>query len=149
MRGQISFDIIFAIIIAFIAVSSIVIVNGEITKMQTQASVRQQLDGIGTGLASVISASEILNDASSAAILIPVPKLMVVGERRTQACDITIAGGQITLEYDIIDIETGLAVDPLTGRSTVVTVQKDFKVPAGMTVPASVKCGETLAITKS
>ena len=61
MRGQISLDLILAITIGFFAIGAVIAVNAQIGEMQTEASIRQQLNGIGDSLATVISNSAVLS----------------------------------------------------------------------------------------
>ncbi len=143
MRGQISLDIILTIAIGFIAVSSVVMISNEITAMQTQSSLRQQLNDIGNGLAQVISRSAILDDADSAIILFDIPKILVLGETKPQPCDIQIdkINDKIILSYEVINLETG--------DIETVSVEKGFVEPTGMNpLPDDIKCGETLTITR-
>ncbi len=143
MRGQISIDIILAITIGFIAVSSVVMISNEINAMQTQSSIRQQLNDIGSGLAQAISSSAILDDADSTSVSFAVPKILVLGETKTQLCDIQIdkANDKIILSYEVINLETG--------DIETVSVEKGFVEPTLMNaLPDDIKCGETLTITK-
>lgn len=143
MRGQISLDIILTIAIGFIAVSSIVMISNEITAMQTQSSVRQQLNDIGNGLTQVISSSAILDDADSASVSFAIPKILALGETKPQPCDIQIdkANDKITLSYEVIDLNTG--------DIETVSVEKGFVEPILMNpLPDGIKCGETLTITR-
>ena len=143
MRGQISLDIILAIAIGFIAVSSVVMIGNEITAMQTQSSVRQQLNDIGNWLSQVISSSAILGDADSASVSFAIPKILVPGEMKPQPCDIQIdkANDKIILSYEVIDLNTG--------DIETVSVEKGFVEPILMNpLPDGIKCGETLTITR-
>lgn len=141
MRGQISLDFLLAITVALIAAGAILAVSGQIGQMQAQASARQQLDGIGNGLAVVISTSALLNDAGSASIDFDIPALLIAGEAKPQPCAIIIdtGNGTIWLLYEIIDLETG--------TTTPVNVTKHFVSPAGMNVPTSAECGGSIQIT--
>ena len=141
MRGQISLDLILAITIGFFAMGAVIAVNAQIGEMQTEASIRQQLNDIGNGLASVISNSAVLNDATTATLSFDVPALLVPGEETLQPCTITISAGAITLTYNIFDLETGI--------DTPVEVTKHYVDPQGMTVPESAECGGRLEITKT
>jgi len=138
MRGQISLDLILAIAIGFFAIATILAVNAQIGEMQTQASIRQQLNDIGNGLAAVISNSAVLNDGVAESIYFDVPFLLVPGEEKPQPCAITIAGGVINLSYEIFDLETG--------TSEAINVTKRYVVPSGMIMLGSVECGGTLII---
>lgn len=143
MRGQISLDFILAIAVALIATGAILAVSGQIAQAQAQASARQQLDGIGNGLAAVISASAMLNEADSASIEFDIPALLVAGNARPQKCAISIdtGNGTIDLSYDLIDLETG--------TTTPINVTKHFVNPEGMIVsPTSAECGGSIQITK-
>ena len=140
MRGQISLDLILAIAIGFFAIGAVIAVNAQIGEMQTQASIRQQLNDIGNGLAAVISNSAVFNDFATANISFNVPSLLVPGEEKPQPCEITIAGGVINLSHEIFDLETG--------SSEVTNVTTRYVVPPAMTVPGSVECGGTLTITR-
>ncbi len=142
MRGQISLDLILAIAIGFFVIGAVIAVNAQIGEMQTEASIRQQLNDIGNGLASVISNSAVLNDSTTAGVYFDIPKLLVPGEETPQPCNITIGSGVIDLSYDIFDLETGI--------SSEVKVTKYYYVePTGtMDIPGSVECGGRLAITK-
>lgn len=133
MRAQISLDIMLAIAIGFIAISGIVALGNEITEMQKQAGVRQQLDSIGTGLAQFISGSNALSDADSATVSFEIPEILVLGETLPQQCDIKIDKGneELNLSYETV------------------TVTKAFVEPAGMDpLPDTIKCGQTITITK-
>ncbi len=141
MRGQISLDLILAITIGFFAIGGVIAINAQIGEMQTEASVRQQLDNIGNGLAAVISNSAVLNDATTASIYFDIPFLLVPGEEKPQPCKITIGSGTITLTYNIFDLETG--------TSSPVEITKYYVDPEPeMTVSNSVECGGRLDITK-
>ena len=140
MRGQISLDLILAITIGFFAIGAVIAVSAQIGEMQTEASIRQQLNDIGNGVAAIISNSAVLNDAKTASIYFDVPFLLVPGEEKPQPCNITIGSGTITLIYNIFDLETGI--------STPIVVTKHYVDPPGMTVPNSVKCGGRLYITR-
>ena len=144
MRGQISLDLILAITIGFFAIGGVIAVSAQIGEMQTEASIRQQLNDIGNGVAAVISNSAVLNDADSASISFNVPALLVPGEETPQPCAIRIAGGTITLTYEIFDLETGI--------STSVTVTKYYIDPEvglqPMDVPDNAECGGPLIITR-
>ncbi len=143
MRGQISLDLILAITIGFFAIGGVIAVNTQIGEMQSQASIRQQLNNIGNGLSAVISNSAVLNDSATASIYFDVPFLLVPGEETPQPCTIAIddTTGTITLFYNIFDLETG--------TSTQVNVTKQYVVPPLMKVPTEIECGERLAITKT
>jgi len=136
MRGQISLDFILAIVIVFIAAGTLTVVGLELEGMQKEASVRQQLNTIGTGLAAAISSSAALEDAGTATLSIDVPELLVAGEETPQKCEIGIAGDVITLSYEIANGET-------------IEVKKKFVVPGAMNVPSPFKCGDVLDITKT
>ena len=142
MRGQISLDLILAITIGFFAIGAVIALSAQIDEMQTEASIRQQLNDIGNGLAAVISNSAVLNDATTASIDFDVPSLLVPGEEKPQPCTIEInkTDGTIILSYDVFDLETG--------TSTPVEVTKYYVNPPGMTVLGNVKCGGMLSITK-
>ncbi len=140
MRGQISLDLILAITIGFFAIGAVIAVNAQIEEMQTEASIRQQLNDIGNGVASIISNSAVLNDADSASVYFDIPLLLIPGEGKPQPCAITIAGGVINLSYEIFDLATG--------TSETINVTKRYVVPPGMTVPGNVECGGMLSITK-
>lgn len=144
MRGQISLDFILAITIALIAAGAILAVSGQIAQTQAQASARQQLDGIGNGLAAIISTSALLNEGDSGTdITFGIPSLLIAGEKDPKPCAISInaGNGTILLSYEILDTETG--------QSEQVNVEKRFVNPAGMTVPASAECGKEIQITKA
>jgi len=134
MKGQVSLELIFAAMVAILAASSFSLVGTEITQVQRESGIRQQLNAIGTGLASSVSKSGLLDDSDSAIISIDIPMISVIGMSAKQDCAIAIGGGLgagvMTLTYDTV------------------TVTKSFVVPAGMTVPNSANCGGTLTITR-
>ncbi len=159
MRGQISLDFILAITIALVAAGAILAVSGQIAQTQAQSSARQQLDGIGNGLAAIISYSAILNDAGSgdASVEYSIPALLVAGKANPEKCIIsidTITGtepctisintitGTIDLSYDLIDLEAD--------TTTPVNVTKNFVNPAGMIIyPTNAEFEGSIRITKS
>ena len=145
MRGQISLDLILAITIGFFAIGAVIAVSTQLGEMQTEASIRQQLNNIGNGVAAIISNSAVFNDATAANIDFDIPFLLVPGEEKPQPCAIKIneTTGVITLSYDIFDLETE--------TSSEIKVKKYYYVePTGtMNIPVSAECGERLTITKS
>lgn len=147
MRGQISLDIILAIAIALIALSSTIILSEDISETQSKASIRNQLKTAGTGLATVISTSAIMNNTDNVTIEYTVPKILVAGETKTQECLISIVDTDLQLTYELYDTNTG--------ESEIIWTKVPFVSPVGMTlVPTlaagdKLKCGQTITITKT
>jgi hypothetical protein len=143
MRGQISLDFMLAVAIGLVAAGALLAVSGQVSQGQAEAGTRQQLDGIGNGLAAVISYSAMLNDADSATVEYGIPALLIQGKAAPQGCTILIdyAGGTIELGYTLEDEEGGAGEEIL--------VEKHFAAPAGMIVPASAECGKKIIITGS
>jgi len=141
MKAQVSLDFILTITIAFLAVSSIILLGNEMTDQQKISSVREQLDVIGNQIANVVSVSNVLNDASVVSVELDIPKINVLGEKNPESCNIDISGGLITLSYEMFDQETGNVLET-------VTVEKGYVEPTGLQVPRSIQCGEKLEITE-
>jgi hypothetical protein len=136
MKGQVSLELILAVIVAVMAGSAFSLVGTEIIDTQSEASVRHQLDGIGTSLARTISNAAFLNYADDSEVSVDIPMIAVAGSSALQSCTIRIGGGANNNEIDLIYAPKS------------VTVKKKFVPPAGMTVPAAATCGGTLTITK-
>ncbi len=133
MKGQVSLELILAVIVAVMAGSAFSLVGTEIIDMQREASVRHQLDGIGTSLASAISNTALLNDGDTVSVSVSIPMIAVVGTGSLQSCTIVIGGG--------------LGVGTMTLTHDTVTVTKNYVDPAGMTLPGQAVCGGTMTIT--
>lgn len=139
MRGQVSIEVLLTFIVAVMAVSSFSFVGQETSNLERDASIRHQLDGIGTGLAAFISKTALLNDAASgqASVSAEIPRISAIGIDTPESCTISIGTGpnndQITL----------------THAATSVSVTKRFVPPAGMNVPGSASCGSTFTVTRS
>ncbi len=120
--------------------------------MQKASIVRQQLHAIGNNLSSFLSTATALNDAASgnAVLAYAPPKISVPGESNLRQCTIEISGGNLTLSYDIVDLQTG--------ATETVAQSVQFKNPSGaggftISPPLSAaepgKCGESIKLTKS
>jgi len=147
MRGQISLDIILAIAIGFIAVSSMGIVGNEITQMQKEASVGQQLDSIGISLSQFISNSAILDDADSATLTFDIPEIIVIGETGTQQCEIEIdASGDLEISYELVEVATG-TITLVSRTFSFVDPTPAMTISPDLSSGNEAKCGGTLTIT--
>jgi len=135
MRGQISLDFLLAMILTMVAISTVAVVGAQISEMQKQSTVGRQLDLIGTELASAISLSALLSDSDTANLTFDLPYIAVPGQANLQECEIDILGDTLTLGYP-------------DNVSPIASASKKFEMPAGMTLPGSAKCGDTITITK-
>ncbi len=136
MKAQISLDLMLTIAVALVAVGSAAALGQNILEMQSDASVKAQLESIGTGLAEIISVSAVLGDADDAKAEYEIPALHVPGEKNPQTCSISLAGTNLTLSYELADLETG--------ASRTITVSKKVIDP-GMNITMG-NCGETMVI---
>ena len=149
MKGQISLDFILTVSIALLVVSGLIVFGNDVAEMQTKIGIRQQLESVGTGLASVASYSAVLNDADSgdATITYSIPKILVLGEKERQPCKIEINGEYLELSYDFVNLETGI-IEPIT-------VNVPFVNPYGMTLNPALDsanqgtCGNPITITRT
>lgn len=147
MKAQVSFDIILAVAVAFIALSATMVISQDIAQTQTKNSIKDQLRARGTGLATAISLSAIFNDADNATIEYTPKKIIVPGETKPEECTISISGTDLKLDYELFDTETG--------TSETITQNIPFVKPQGMALNPSLgagdelKCGQKLTITKT
>ncbi len=145
-KGQISFDFMLAVVAALIFIGSLNVVSGQVTAMQSSASIRQQLHSIGLNLAAVLSSSAALDDAGAgyANISYTIPKIAVLGETKLQGCDIEIEGSSLKLSYELFDVKTG--------ASETIQALVPFAEPGGMqlipelTSSSKGTCGGTIRI---
>ncbi|MCX6799068.1 MAG: hypothetical protein NTW59_03170 [Candidatus Diapherotrites archaeon] len=143
-KGQISLDLLLAIIFALVILVGLNAVSEQATAMQKAVSVRQQLHATGMNVASALSTAAALNDGESGTtVAITPPLLAVPGEARLQQCDIKIAdtGTDLNLSYVIVDIKTGSA--------ETVFALVPFVIPSGMQLSPDLtatpgKCGGTI-----
>lgn len=135
MRAQISMDFILTVAISFVAIGAIAAVGASLIDSQTDSTARQQLEAIGTELASSITASALLTDADSASLNLIIPKVLVPGEDDPLECDIVVDVSNRTITLSL--------------QETGTTVVKSYVPPPNITVPATAKCGETITLNSS
>jgi len=147
MKGQISLDFLLAVAIALFVLAGLVLLGADVAEMQAKEGIRQQLRVVGTGLATIVSYSAVLNDAGTeeAIVTYDIPKILVLGEEGKQPCTIAINGNNLELGYELFDLETG--------SSETISASVPFADPHGMNIDlgqgSTGACGGTVTITKS
>jgi hypothetical protein len=139
--GQVSIDVIFSLIFAMLLIQQIGILTNSFTSSGSAISVAAQEKTIAVSIATIIESAQALNDSAAKSISInfPVPKIIDPDSNEgkdLRPCYIAINSSDITVSYP-----DALATDKIETKIS-------FVKPTGLQIPANIRCGETLAITK-
>lgn len=96
MKGQISIDLIFAIIITFVFAGAMQAVISGMNETQSKISVINQQKEIGNNIAEILTTGKSLEDGQSFKINYLIPAVIVFGNTET-GCDIRILQNEITI----------------------------------------------------
>lgn len=102
-KGQISFDLMLAMVVAIIFVGSIALVAGVIGDNARLDSIRSQEQQIGNELASVLNSATVLTGGDSFSVTYDVPKIRTANG--IVPCIITLNSNDITIV--VTDSEIG------------------------------------------
>jgi len=129
-RGQISFDLILAIIIALVFIGGMQLINTQMQEMQKHSAVMGQEKIIALELHRLISVASTLSDADRLEISYGTRRIIVPEEALLQPCDISLSAGTVSyvLEGQIISAEI-----------------PEFQ-STGISIPSTLQCGEMLVI---
>ena len=130
-KGQVSFDLILAIIVALIFVGGIHTLNNQMEGAQRHSAVKNQEKLMALQIHNVVSAAKTMSETDGLIVTFQTKKLLVPGDQFLGECFIDL--GANTISY------------PLDGAPVVVDIP-DYGDTSGFSIPASVVCGEALVI---
>ncbi|MDP6671126.1 MAG: hypothetical protein QGI60_04905 [archaeon] len=134
-KGQVSFDLILAIIVALIFIGSIQVVNQEMDVLQKYSAVKNQEKLMALQIYGVVSTAKTLSDADNLTINFKTKKLLVPGAQVLEECLIDFVTNTISYTLD----ETDVSVDI-----------PDYGDTSGLILPTpQITCGEVITITNS
>jgi len=129
-RGQISFDLIMAILFALVFFSAFSVLGTQIVELQKDTAIRLQLKQIALDSSQIISSAKSLENSDSFLLSYDIPKIIVPGESKYKKCSVSISGGTVTASFGNIQ-ETSAYSEPL-----------------GASIPSQIDCGKTLEVVK-
>ncbi|MBN1941282.1 MAG: hypothetical protein JW772_03815 [Candidatus Diapherotrites archaeon] len=137
-KGQVSFDLIIAIVFTAIFFSGLFFLADDIVALQTDLAVRAQLKEIALNSSQLISAGQTLNTSdiwaannTSFSLNYSVPEILVPGEENIEKC--------------IVGIDTAQGTVTVSFRG--ISETANF-VPTTLSVTNNVKCGEILTVSE-
>ncbi len=147
-KGQLSFDLYFAIMFAIIISQQLFIVSDQFSGASNETSILAQEKQVANNVAAILSSSAALNEGKDFSIEYAVPTIFDIEKRGPQTCEITIdsATGLVSVFYPTKDASkasataSGLASKPIK-----------INTPAGMQLapPYAFKCGDKIIIKKA
>jgi hypothetical protein len=145
-KGQLSFDVYFAIIFAIITAQQMIMTAGQFGSSSSQLGILSQEKNIAENLSRLLSGSMVLSQYPSAEISFIIPLIFDSSKQSFQPCQIEIQGntGTITVYYP------NEASSTATSEAKAFFKQISIETPTGTQVwPLfSFKCGEKITIKK-
>jgi hypothetical protein len=142
-KGQVSFDLILAIIVALIFIGGIQLLNTQMQQMQKESAVKIQERAIALNLYRAIASAHALRDGYME-VNYKTERLIVPEESALQPCTIDLDSENIASQATQMQITAGYSLD-----GDMVDWQTSSFNDSGLDVPAQLGCGDTIAITKS
>ena len=149
-NGQISLDIIIAILFAMIFFNSLAVLSEETTKLQQETAIRMQLKQIAIEIPKAVLAAKALDEdpagteGNSGFLLnYEIPKITVPGNNTPEECTIAIDQTEKTVSVSVvIDSKT------ITESIGIEAEQDLWRLPNASQNTVPLKCGETLSLSR-
>ncbi|MBN2127437.1 MAG: hypothetical protein JW703_03525 [Candidatus Diapherotrites archaeon] len=116
-KGQISFDFIFALLVAISLISALAVITQDIAEQQKNASITAQAKKISLEVARIVSLKETIEDYDYT-LSYYIPKINVPGERIQMDCEINVAGNSVTVTAGSITASTPIQRNGLSNPLT-------------------------------
>lgn len=140
MKGQVSFDLIIAILVLLIVVQLFQGVIADAAASQESISIRTQQKTIGRELARVIDSAVMLSSSAPEfpfEIEYTIPQVYSAGSAVPLGCDIQVTSEKISLESET-----------LTEPRVQITTEIDWVAPGLANWSRIAECGETIKINQ-
>ncbi len=111
MKGQMSFDLIFALLFAMILISSITMITQNISEQQHDNTIKTQLKKISLEVARIILLTKTIEQYDDYEIQYYIPKIIEPGKRTPLDCEIKINQTQVTVTSGTINETTPIKLD--------------------------------------
>ena len=145
-KGQVSFDLILAVIVALIFIAGLQVVSGNLKEVNTRASVRNQEKLIAMDIYRIASSSRALQDGSFT-VEYKTPKIIVPGKDLPEACTINLSAGTVSYDLEIGTTTETISVEiPDFYYNEMTTEGISFQDADGTQI-TEIECGEKLVIT--
>lgn len=135
-KGQLSFDVYFAIIFALILVSQVSTVSDQFRSSSNEIGISTQEQQIGNSLAAIINSTQALSEGKAFTVDYTIPKIIDSEKLNAQSCDIDIDAFEIKIYYP--------------GKASAEKIQATvpFNDIAGASIPTTANCGDKITIAK-
>jgi len=134
-KGQISFDVYFAVIFAMLIAQQLYVISEQMTEAPREISIASQEQAIGNNVAAIISSTAALSDGKFTVDYL-IPSIFDTNALGPQQCEIDVGETLIKVYYP----------DKI---NSLVSTDVPFSRPSFIANDISTKCGEKLTIQKT